>query len=287
MTVHAVVIPTYGTWPEDLCSWLYCLRRGGFLVVLVVNNSRSFQPSELRKLAEEDPGFHTLQNRNRGGVAGGFNRGIELAISLHAEWITLLDQDSRLNVEELTWLREPWDALPDVQLMVGPRIWDGRRDQVHGREILPEYHGFLATRLLISSGTTFRATDWPDLGPMMEWLVVDFVDHAWSFQAQERGFQLVLHPNVFLVQKFGEAHPNPLCRKLGMELYSPMRHFYSLRNLRWLVRQPQIPLDLRLKELLKMFFKPALWLLCEPKRAENLRAIRDALRSPLPICPKR
>lgn len=286
MTVHAVVIPTFGPWPEDLCSWLGSLRQGGFPVVVVDNNPDPSMSPQLRSLVEGDPQLHRLENRNRGGVAGGFNRGIELAIRAGAEWVTLLDQDSRLRVEELSCLREPWGTLPGVPLMVGPMIWDARRHGVHGKRHLSWIGDYLRTRLLISSGTTFRTADWPRLGPMMEWLVVDFVDHAWSFQAQAKGFQLVLHPQVYLVQRFGEVHPHPLCRMLGMELYSPMRHFYSLRNLRWLLLQAEVPIDLRLKELLKMLIKPALWLMFEPRRAENLRAVLEALRSPLPTLKK-
>ena len=71
-----------------------------------------------------------------------------------------------------------------------------------------------------------------------------------------------------------------------MQLYSPMRHFYSLRNLRWLLRQPCVPADLKAKEVMKMSIKPWLWLACESNRRENLRAILKAITEPLPPeCP--
>jgi hypothetical protein len=67
-----------------------------------------------------------------------------------------------------------------------------------------------------------------------------------------------------------------------MQYYSPERHFDGLRNLRWLCLQPYIPLDLKIKELLKMLAKPWLWLVCEPRRLENLQAIIAGLLCPLP-----
>jgi hypothetical protein len=67
-----------------------------------------------------------------------------------------------------------------------------------------------------------------------------------------------------------------------MQLYSPERHFYGLRNLRWLCLQPYIPLDLKIKELLKILAKPWLWLVFEPRRLENLKAIIAGLFCPLP-----
>jgi rhamnosyltransferase len=258
------------------------LQHAGLKVVLVQNNSGhlSALPAALQRPNQR---LRLIDNQNVGGVAGGFNRGVDAAIAGGAEWITLLDQDSRLLPEDLHRLREPWVGLTQPALLVGPLIWDGLRERLHAMVSAIKLQGYLHTRLLISSGTTFRAADWPRLGPMAEWLVVDFVDYIWCFRAQARqGFRLMQHPEVRLVQRFGRSHPNRLCRWLGMELYTPSRHFYQLRNLRWLLEQAEVPLNLRCKELLKMLLKPWLWLLCEPRRRENFAAILAALRAPLP-----
>jgi hypothetical protein len=61
-----------------------------------------------------------------------------------------------------------------------------------------------------------------------------------------------------------------------------MRHYYALRNLRWLCRQGEVPADIKLKEGIRMVFKPWLWLLCEPRRRANARAIWAGLTDPLP-----
>ena len=226
-------------------------------------------------------GCELVANGNRGGIAGGLNRGIEFALQAGISWITLLDQDSRIPVEQIRRLLEPFEAYPERRLVVGPSIWDQQRQVRHGRW-LPSSHAFQETRLLISSGTTFQAKDWPELGSLHDQLHIDFVDHAWCFRAQARGFKLLQHSEVVLKQQFGAVHPNRFCRWLGMQLYSPERHFYGLRNFRWLLLQPYVPLDLKLKEFLKMLFKPWLWLLLEPKRGANLKAIVRGLLAPLP-----
>ena len=276
------MIPLYGEVPEDFQHWVQTLQEVGLRVVLVENNP-SHGPQLPVALSEPQVSLTIILNHNVGGVAGGFNRGVDAAIAGGAGWITLLDQDSRLPPLDLLRLREPWQRCDSQALLVGPLIWDGRRDQLHDMASAASLHGYLHTRLLISSGTTFRAVDWPRLGPMCEWLVVDFVDHSWCFRAQARqGFLLLQHPEVQLVQRFGRSHPNHLCRWLGMELYSPTRHYYQLRNLRWLLQQSEVPFDLRCKELIKMLLKPWLWVLCEPRRRENLDAILAALCAPLP-----
>jgi len=275
--LHAVVVPLYRHHQcNGLESYLQALVAEGLLVVLVDNN-----PEADPRTPSPVQGCQRLLNYNRGGIAGGLNRGVALACQNHAKWITLLDQDSRIEASQIRRLSEPLAALPGQRMLIGPTIWDQQTQRRHGRW-QASVHGLDATRLLISSGTTLRASDWHDLGDFHEELCIDFVDHAWCFRAQVRGFRLFQHPEVGLQQHFGVVHPNRLCRRLGMQFYSPQRHFYGLRNLRWLCLQSYVPLDLKLKEVCKMMLKPFLWLLFEPQRAANCRAIGQALIARLP-----
>jgi rhamnosyltransferase len=277
-TLHAVVIPLFGAdgLSTELEAYLRDLVAAGLLVVLVDNN-----PEGALRPGRVPAGCHWVANHNRGGIAGGLNRGVAWARAAGAHVLTLLDQDSRIAADQMAQLREPLERQPQRRLVVGPGIWDAQRRQRHGRW-RPSADGLDATRLLISSGTTFRSDDWPELGTMHEDLWIDFVDHAWCFRAQARGFCLAQHPAVLLYQQFGSVHPHPLCRWLGMRLYSPERHYFALRNLRWLCRQPSVPLDLKIKEVLKMLLKPWLWLLFEPSRRANLKAVVRGLQAPLP-----
>jgi rhamnosyltransferase len=273
--LHAVVIPFFGRASPDWTDYLHALEGLGFLVVVVDNN-----PEPMQELLP-GKGCVYLLNRNQGGIAGGLNRGIHSACQMGVTWITLLDQDSRISPRQICRLRAPFDSDPARLLLIGPSIWDEQRQRRHGRWSSSTYP-LQKTRLLISSGTTFRSADWNSLGALHEGLFIDFVDHAWCFRAQVRGFQLFQHAEVTLKQQFGVEHPSWLCRSLGLQLYSPARHFYGLRNLRWLCLQTYIPLDLKVKEVLKMLIKPWLWVLFEPQRRANLKAITAGLFAPLP-----
>ncbi len=274
--LHAVVIPLFGCVSAGLEDYLKDLSDHGLFIVLVDNNQHpTMSPISPPEQAE------LVANGNRGGIAGGFNRGIECALAAGSTWITLLDQDSRIEADQIPLLPKALARYPGQQMVIGPSILDEQRQERHGRW-RGVTDGLDATRLLISSGTTFRSSDWPQLGSMHEGLFIDFVDHAWCFRAQARGFQLLQHPLVTLRQQFGAEHPNRLCRVFGMQLYSPDRHFYGLRNMRWLCLQPYVPLDLKIKELLKMLVKPWLWLAFEPRRPENFNAIVAGLLASLP-----
>ncbi|MDP4831772.1 MAG: hypothetical protein NWR59_09685 [Cyanobium sp. MAG_185] len=278
---HWVVVPLYGPASGAAAQALAPLLEAGLGLLLVDNNPADTAGMAPSPAAADHPGCCWVRNANSSGIAGGLNCGVEAALALGARTITLLDQDSGITSAGLQDLRELLERYPCERLLVGPRIWDQRRRRWHG-PARNRWRGYPRTRLLISSGTTFAAAHWPLLSPFDGELFIDFVDHAWCFRAQAAGFVLLQHPEVRLEQQFGEPHPHRLCRWLGMELYSPQRHFYSLRNLRWLLRQGWVPLDLRLKELVKMLVKPWLWLLFEPQRRANARAILAALAAPLP-----
>lgn len=253
------------------------LLAAGFEVVLVDNNPQPLQPAPIAMTC-------LIRNGNCGGLAGGLNRGVERAMAHGASYITLLDQDSILDSESLMRLRGLLERFSGQRLLAGPRIWDQRRQCWH-QLAKGSWCGYPRTRLLISSGTTFAAERWEELGPFNEWLFIDFVDHAWCFRAQAMGFVLLQHPGSTLRQQFGALHPSRFCRRMGLELYAPLRHFYSLRNLRWLLCQPEVPQDLRIKEVLKMLVKPWLWLLFEPRRGENWSCILQGLQAPIPVAP--
>lgn len=283
---YAVVVPVYGLPQGD--PFLAFRRRieslrGPFTAVVLVDNNPE-PDGRLEALVPE--GLPVVRNANRGGLAGGFNAGIDRAIEAGACWISLLDQDSEIDPADLLRLNEAWERFPGRWLVVGPSIWDRDSGRPHGAPAPlpgPDAGGpYRSTRLLISSGTTFRADDWPRLGPFHEGLFIDFLDHAWSFRAGARGCLLLQDGRSRLWQRFGSRHPNRFCRRIGLQLYTPTRHYYGLRNLRWLCRQPEVPVDLKLKEVLKMLIKPWLWLLLEPQRRENVRAILAGLRDPLP-----
>ena len=284
---HALVIPVYrlgqGAEAEQFTG-----RLRGFLQVvehLIVVDNDPQAGGALADLREEvcgkdgEPrGNGTLQlihHGNRGGLAGALNTGIEAAIASGATTITLLDQDSLISPDHLRRLAADLSRTSRPPCLIGPSVWDLDRRTPHTP--WPPHQPLTPTRLLLSSGTTFAAAHWPRLGVFPEHLFIDYLDHYWCFRARTRGFQLYLDGSALLFQSFGAPHPHPLCRRLGMQLYSPMRHYTSLRNLLWLVRQPEVPGDIRLKELTKMLVKPWLWLLFEPRRPQNLAAILAAL----------
>ena len=254
----AVVVTLYGPSTTGLDLRLQRFLEAGLEVVAVSNNQ------------VEPPGMSCtvlVQNRNEGGLAGGLNRGVEVALQRGSEVITLLDQDSEVDADTILRLQQTVSACSN--LVVGPAVWDLDRRRWHTWSLEP--------RMLITSGCTFTTSTWHRVGAYHDWMEIDYLDHEWCSRARQKKCTLAVIPGTCLAQRFGVRHPNPIAHKLGLQLYSPYRRAIALRNLRWLLRQDYIPIDIRVKEGIKMLIKPWLWLLFEQGRLGNLQSIRVGL----------
>ena len=110
---------------------------------------------------------------------------------------------------------------------------------------------------------------------------IDYIDHEWCSRARRVGIHLSVIEESVLFQTFGIRHPNPIAHHLGLQLYSPYRRSIALRNLRWILFQRFVPLDIRIKELIKMLLKPLIWLSVEPERRNCLALLWLGLTAPL------
>ena len=254
----AVVVTLYGASTTGLDMRLQRFLEAGLDVVAVSNNEIERQDISCTVL---------VQNRNAGGLAGGLNRGVDVALQRGSEVITLLDQDSEVDADTILKLQQTVSG--STNLVVGPAIWDLDRRRWHTRCLLPQ--------MLITSGCTFTTSTWHRVGAYHDWMEIDYLDHEWCSRARQKKCKLAVIPETCLAQRFGVRHPNLIAHKLGLQLYSPYRRAISLRNLRWLLKQDYVPLDIRMKEGIKMLIKPWLWLLFEQGRLGNLRSIRAGL----------
>lgn len=258
---HWLIIPVYDD-PSEAClqRWLEW-RLQGFNIILVDN-----KPSKRLDLPARFIGlFLIVPNHNRHRLAGGINRGMATTEAKNADVITILDQDSCIDVDSLDHLR--CHVLRNDRTIWGPMIYDLDRCHLHAAP------GLRADWFLMTSGTTLRHRDWLSIGPYNEKMEIDYLDHEWSARAVGCGYQLKCSQDALLLQTFGSQHPNSICRRVGMHLYSPLRHEASVRNLLWMINNPLVPASFKLKESVKMLFKPLFWLLFEPQRRKNLNAV--------------
>ena len=263
---HWLLIPVY-EWPDQPClsRWMQW-RMQGFNILLIDNH-----PGACLELADPLSSLVMIvRNANHSLLAGGINAGMQALQHYSVDAVTILDQDSLISCESLDDLRSR--LMSSHQTIWGPTIYDLHRHLIHAAPSLR------AEWFLMSSGTTLRMGDWLVVGAYQACMEIDYLDHEWSARAVAKGYRLACSPSALLAQRFGSSHPHPLARRLGMNLYSPVRHQAAIRNLLWLLRVSWLPSSFKLKEGVKMLLKPWCWLAFEPNRHANLKAILTGLR---------
>lgn len=270
---HALVIVLYGECNVDSISYWLKLQANGFRIV-IVDNSKSERSSLFCNFSSY------VHHANLSGLSGALNLAVDHILSgPHiTQYITFLDQDSRISVDSLVKLNSHIHVQSsEGPILIGPSIWDKYRQAPHPDTYLPRKN--LRFPALIISGSTFALRHWSSLGPLPAELRVDYIDIAWCSKIIARGHMTVKCGESRLDQVFGAKHPNYFCHCIGMQIYSPYRHYISIRDLKRFSQISEVSWSIRLAEVLKMLIKPILWILFEPKRAQNIHSVIRAIRT--------
>ncbi|MDR3417944.1 MAG: glycosyltransferase family 2 protein [Nevskia sp.] len=209
--------------------------------LVAVDNSPEPDPGLPARLQAE--GIETVANRNRGGVAGGFNRGIEVLEARGCEVFFYFDQDSQLPDGYFAAMLRVGEGLQDPRFILAPRIFD-----VHVGRYLDSFitDGWRARRVrvgaadgetlrcsfVISSGCAVSAAARRELGPMREDYFIDHVDSEYCFRALARSVPVYITTAVTLRHQIGERvkHRFLYFFEIGAINHVPARRYYMARN---------------------------------------------------------
>lgn len=225
------------------------------------------------------------------GIGYAQNRGIERALSHGATHILLMDDDSLPAPDMVQHLLEALVTGAGPQLAaVGPFYVDPRRAQPRSpffriagarvHRLGPHAAGKgVEVDYLIASGMLIPRTVLQHVGPMREDYFIDWVDVEWCFRARRLGYALHGVFDARMEHRLGGA----IVRIAGHEvaLHPPWRHYYQVRNLLLLLRQPHLPGRMRWGMAIRQVQRlGAIWL-SAPQRLAYVRAwvrgIRDGL----------
>lgn len=287
--------------PVRLLQQLVALRDQVDEIIIVDNGSvpsvksRLDQPG-IAATVEGAAHIEVIALNENGGVASGFNIGIETAREGGAEFVLLLDHDSVPAADMVTKLLTGYqqasgEGATRRVAAVGPRIVDARdkhefpfirlgwfRNQ-HIR-CADSNENLVACDFLISSGSLIAMSAFDKIGGFDEALFIDSVDLEWCFRARSAHFSLYGICDAKLNHRLGD-HRRAVLNKIFLVVHSPLRIYYITRNRILLYWRRHVPLKWKLKDLLRMAAKFVAIMLFVAPRLEYLRmtllAIRDGL----------
>jgi len=245
-------------------------------------------PTGLQGLCAEFS-VHFIAIESNIGLASAQNKGIEYAISLGADDILLMDQDSIPYPTMVSLLSE---ALAEHAgaAAVGPRSVDLRSGHLSrfltdddaviriSNPVSDTAHAPIQVAHLIASGTLLRASALPSIGLMRgEWFI-DHIDTEWCLRARAKGWSVLAVPDAHLGHSLGDTVSHFWWGRMRhVSHHSPLRHYYMFRNTVLLVKLHYVPTywkAFHLKRLVQMFLY---FIVLVPQRALRLKMIVKGL----------
>lgn len=274
----ATVVVLFRPGPDDIAN-LTRMADWGQDVVAVVN---AYDEALSKRLPANNRIFY-IRNLENLGLARALNQGLAAAMERGADYVLLLDQDSRPDATMRSRLVAAAAELEAAGRRIGcvaPALIDRKLAgaNVGSSDLHRPTRGTLAT-----SGTLIPQAAWHQIGPMWEDLFIDGIDHEWCFRARNRGFETVVSPGIVMEHDMGEGAINFFGRFKPIHR-SAVRHYFIVRNTLWLAGRNYIPLRWRVSELLKLVYRMPAYLFFSTDRARSARnlarALVDGLRSP-------
>ena len=214
--------------------------------VIVDNRSDEFAVRKLRQFASARVSL--LENPDNLGVAAALNQGIRTAVGLGYRWFLFFDQDTEIFATSIVDLvRVLNDCLAELGPKLGPlgsnfhlRHGNGAIDDAR-LPYSPEHKRWVPRELVINAGMALSFESFTAIGPFREDLFVGHVDSEYCLRAQQKGFVVAQMVSPIAVHRLGMLSRKRAFWAMGARkwvwCYSPLRHYYQVRNLLLLARQ--------------------------------------------------
>ena len=252
----------------------------------LVDNSDEDNSSKIPPIEHLD---YIPLNGNR-GIAEAQNIGIQHLLERRFRYILFADQDSIATANMVGELKRRHRILSrtfDVAA-VGPtpinrhteRPYVSQKDERILRRMEIEGYEFWEAHSIISSFSLISAEALRRTGLMDDSLFIDFVDQEWCWRARRKGQRVFIATDLHFSHEQGR-HSSTL--GIELKISTPMRLYFQIRNLLWLVRRGDAPRGWQRRNLAKACYKMVGYpLLITPRTAyikSIFRALRDGLFS--------
>lgn len=240
----------------------------GYPVIVVIN---AIDQHSLEKLQSKNH-LHIINNPKNIGLASALNQGIKYAFDrLNTQFVVLFDQDSEPLSELPMKLVSEFMAHGSDLACIGPMLTDVKTQDA---QYLAQNKASVQT--IPTSGTVISQAAFSKVGPMMDALFIDSIDHEWCFRAAHMGLKIAVSNRVLMLHNMGDDVLNWLGQYKPV-YRNPIRHFYIIRNSIYLTKLSYIPLSWRLVESLKIIRRIVMYLWASNDRSRSARLIYKAV----------
>ncbi len=160
------------------------------------------------------------------GIAKALNIGAELAIKGGYDFLLTMDQDSEASPNMLKTMLACMDSYKQAEVgIIAPRqIYTSFAD----RQTNTPCEEILTT---MTSGNLLNLQIYKAVGPFLDMLFIDFVDHEYCMRLRSNRFKIIQANKAILNHKLGDVSEHNLFFKhFAISNHAPLRRYYSTRN---------------------------------------------------------
>lgn len=246
---------------EKVCSLVDSLVLQVELVTIVDNGSGNLE--RVKAVLKGRVRVFVLELGSNYGIAKAQNVGAAHLIKLGIDRLVFFDQDSVLTPNLISTLAEKYDDLSSNECRrvgaVGPIFKDPRYDFYYpviklnkfgfrDRIIPVESMGIIEVSFIISSGSLCSVDTFIDVGGFREEYFIDYVDTEWCLRAKNKGYEIFVIADATMEHTIGDS--NYRIMRWRLPVHSPVRRYYRMRNIFYLMRLGYVPFVLKFRELL-------------------------------------
>ncbi len=242
----------------------------------VIDNSTQKNKHVIAILTQQ-PTVIYVDNGDNQGVAHALNRAANAAMRAGFDWLLTMDQDSALppdGVAKLITFTKSLSRLPVgiVTATENPKLRPSDED---GRWV----------SFVITSGNLLRLSAYRAVGPFLEPLFIDWVDHEFCARLEAAGYWMIELDRVRLTHRLGQSKTLRLgnATVLRWVSHGPERGYYKVRNILFVSTLHKKTLSMTIRwlyaiEVVKVVLKT---ILLEDQKAYRLRLLGRAVRDGL------
>lgn len=250
----------------------------------IIDNSLLDHSEELRE-------FQNIEYISLGkniGIAAAQNIGIDYFIKHDYDFVIFSDQDSVISFDLISSLLDAYNklSLKYNVAAVGPLPINRKNatPYLYKANVISkneEDDTFYYTMYsIISSCSLVPVSNFKEVGLMREDLFIDFVEQDWCWRARYFYQKYIfLLPHITVQHELGRSVK--ILNLFNVNISSPFRIYYQIRNLLWLSRLPYVPKYWKKMNKRKLFFKIIYYSIVPSQRWSYLKNIVKGLRDGL------
>lgn len=193
-----------------------------FLDVLYVIDNSDIPDSDFQDAVKKNSRACYISLGGNQGIAKALNTSAALAIDHGYDWLLVMDQDSRFEEDilpELLQCLKDYDR-KSLGMVCAKYTEKNRYVEVYGER----YNEMLVS---ISAGSLVNLAVFQTLGPFMEKLFIDHVDHEYCLRMRRHGYKIIQVKSAKIRHKLGDSKRYLVCRSSN---HVPFRRYFMTRN---------------------------------------------------------